>query len=252
MNDFIAANLPLVIVGAIIALVVLWWAFMATRRTRVTVDRRDTLDEGAAPASRNQALIDAPPVVAGSTIPTPPPVPEAIGGVGIAVAAAVEDAQIERAAAFGDDLTRIKGLGPKLQALLPTLGVTTFAQIASWDDAGIDAIDAQLGVFQGRIRKDNWVAGINAVDYSNTRELGILLYTEYLMPIQIAAAILLVAMIAAIALTLRERKDSKAIDPSIQVRVRAADRMQVVKMAPTQAAPAPVAPTEAAAEEVKK
>jgi NADH-quinone oxidoreductase subunit J len=64
------------------------------------------------------------------------------------------------------------------------------------------------------------------------------------MPIQIAAAILLVAMIAAIALTLRERKDSKAIDPSIQVRVRAADRMQVVKMAVTQAAPAPVTAVE--------
>ncbi len=87
-----------------------------------------------------------------------------------------------------------------------------------------------------------------AVPVDNAKALGILLYTEYLMPIQIAAAILLVAMIAAIARTLRERKDSKAIDPSIQVRVRAADRMQVVKMAPTQAAPAPVA---AAVEESK-
>ena len=95
-------------------------------------------------------------------------------------------------------------------------------------------------------------ANVDALQVDNAKALGILLYTEYLMPIQIAAAILLVAMIAAIALTLRERKDSKAIDPSIQVRVRAADRMQVVKMAPTQAAPAPVAPTEAAAEEVKK
>ena len=57
-----------------------------------------------------------------------------------------------------DDLAQIKGLGPKLQALLPTLGVTSFAQIASWDDAEIDRIDAQLGVFQGRIRKDHWVA----------------------------------------------------------------------------------------------
>lgn len=157
MNDFIAANLPLVIVGAIIALVVLWWAFMATRRTRVTVDRRDTLDEGAAPASRNQALIDAPPVAAGSTIPTPPPVPEAIGGVGIAVAAAVEDAQIERAAAHGDDLTRIKGLGPKLAATLSDLGIVRFDQIAAWREADIDRIDAQLGRFQGRIRRDSWV-----------------------------------------------------------------------------------------------
>jgi len=80
-----------------------------------------------------------------------------------------------------------------------------------------------------------------AAPVDNGKALGILLYTEYLMPIQIAAAILLVAMVAAIALTLRSRKDSKAIDASIQVKVRAADRMQVGKMAPTQAAPAPVA-----------
>jgi NADH-quinone oxidoreductase subunit J len=80
-----------------------------------------------------------------------------------------------------------------------------------------------------------------AAPVSNSKALGILLYTEYLMPIQIAAAILLVAMVAAIALTLRQRKDSKAINPSIQVRVRAADRLQVVKMAATQAAPAPAA-----------
>jgi len=83
------------------------------------------------------------------------------------------------------------------------------------------------------------VAG--AVPVSNAKALGVLLYTEYLMPIQIAAAILLVAMVAAIALTLRQRKDSKAINPSIQVRVRAADRLNVVKVAATQAAPAPVA-----------
>jgi NADH-quinone oxidoreductase subunit J len=85
------------------------------------------------------------------------------------------------------------------------------------------------------------VAG-SVAQASNAKALGILLYTEYLMPIQIAAAILLVAMVAAIALTLRQRKDSKAINPSIQVRVRAADRLNVVKVAATQAAPAPVAP----------
>ena len=85
------------------------------------------------------------------------------------------------------------------------------------------------------------LAGINAVDYSNTRELGILLYTEYLYPVEIAAVILLVAMIAAIALTLRQRKDTKTIDASQQVRVRAADRLSVVSMNATQAA-APAAP----------
>jgi len=77
-----------------------------------------------------------------------------------------------------------------------------------------------------------------AVQANNAKALGVLLYTEYLMPIQIAAAILLVAMVAAIALTLRERKDSKAIDPSIQVRVKARDRVRMVQVPVTQSAPA--------------
>jgi NADH-quinone oxidoreductase subunit J len=71
---------------------------------------------------------------------------------------------------------------------------------------------------------------------SNTHALGILLYTEYLYPIQAAAVILLVAMVAAIALTLRQRKDSKAINPSLQVHVRAKDRLVVVSMPATVAA----------------
>jgi NADH-quinone oxidoreductase subunit J len=88
------------------------------------------------------------------------------------------------------------------------------------------------------------VIGQAAVEVSNSKELGILLYTEYVYPIQVAASILLVAMIAAIALTLRQRKDSKAIDPSIQVRVRASDRLAIVKVAPTREAPAAAAPEE--------
>ena len=75
------------------------------------------------------------------------------------------------------------------------------------------------------------------VQYSNTKELGRLLYTEYLYPLEIAAVLLLVAIVAAIALTLRQRKDSKHIDPSQQVHVKARDRMRVVKMPPVVAAP---------------
>jgi NADH-quinone oxidoreductase subunit J len=86
--------------------------------------------------------------------------------------------------------------------------------------------------------------------YSNTKELGALLYTKYLYPVEIAAVILLVAMITAIALTLRERKDSKKVDPADQVRVRARDRFEMIKLAPTQAAPPPADP--APVEEVKK
>jgi NADH-quinone oxidoreductase subunit J len=88
------------------------------------------------------------------------------------------------------------------------------------------------------------VIGQPVTDVDNAKELGILLYTEYVYPIQVAACILLVAMIAAIALTLRQRKDSKAIDPSIQVRVRASERMSIVKVETTRAAPPAAAPEE--------
>ena len=67
-------------------------------------------------------------------------------------------------------------------------------------------------------------------EIGNTKALGILLYTKYLYPIQVAAAILLVAMLAAIALTLRHRKDSRKMDASLQVRVKAGDRLSMVKM----------------------
>jgi NADH-quinone oxidoreductase subunit J len=77
---------------------------------------------------------------------------------------------------------------------------------------------------------------------SNTHALGMLLYTQYLYPLEIAAVILLVAIIAAIALTLRERKDSKAVNVSEQIRVKARDRLIVLKQAPTQAGAAPVPP----------
>ena len=70
---------------------------------------------------------------------------------------------------------------------------------------------------------------------SNTRDLGKLLYSQYLYPLEVAAVILLVAIVAAIALTLRKRKDSKQQDASDQVRVKARDRLQLVKVAATAA-----------------
>jgi NADH-quinone oxidoreductase subunit J len=67
-------------------------------------------------------------------------------------------------------------------------------------------------------------------DYSNTKELGRLLYTDYVYAFELAAVILLVAIVAAIALTLRRRKDSKYIDPAEQVKVKRNDRLRIVKM----------------------
>ena len=70
----------------------------------------------------------------------------------------------------------------------------------------------------------------HAADYSNTRELGRLIYTDYVYPFEIAAVILLVAIVAAIALTLRHRKDTKYINPAEQLKVRRQDRVRLVSM----------------------
>ena len=66
--------------------------------------------------------------------------------------------------------------------------------------------------------------------HSNTKELGRLLYTDYVYAFEIAAVILLVAIVAAIALTLRKRKNTKGIDPGEQVKVRRQDRVRMVSM----------------------
>ena len=69
-----------------------------------------------------------------------------------------------------------------------------------------------------------------ALNIGGTKELGLLIYTKYIYGFEIAAVILLVAIIAAVALTLRRRKDTKAIDPGLAVRVKRNDRLRIVKM----------------------
>ncbi|MDD5058622.1 MAG: NADH-quinone oxidoreductase subunit J [Sideroxydans sp.] len=71
---------------------------------------------------------------------------------------------------------------------------------------------------------------VHAADYSNTKELGRLIYTDYVYPFELAAVILLVAMVAAIALTLRRRRDAKRQDIGQQVKVRKEDRLRIVSV----------------------
>jgi NADH-quinone oxidoreductase subunit J len=73
-------------------------------------------------------------------------------------------------------------------------------------------------------------ASVAVEGYSNTRALGELLYTKYLYPFELAAVLLLVAIVAAIALTMRHRAGMKAQDIAGQVAVRAKDRIRVIKM----------------------
>src|SRR6185295_11876886 len=75
-------------------------------------------------------------------------------------------------------------------------------------------------------------------DYSNTTELGTVLYTKYAYPFELAAVLLLVAIVAAIALTMRKRPNLKIQDVSAQNAVRAQDRVRVLKMDVTKEEPA--------------
>jgi NADH-quinone oxidoreductase subunit J len=83
------------------------------------------------------------------------------------------------------------------------------------------------------------VPSAKAIEIGNTKLLGIEIYTQYLYPLQLAAVLLLVAIIAAIALTLRARKDSRHMDPAQQVRARKADRVRLIKMPPVVETPSP-------------
>jgi len=84
----------------------------------------------------------------------------------------------------------------------------------------------------------------HAAGYSNTKELGRLIYTDYVYPFELASVILLVAIVAAIALTLRRRKDTKYQNPAMQVRVKREDRVRIVSMPAEKKAEAVVASQE--------
>ena len=99
------------------------------------------------------------------------------------------------------------------------------------------ALEMSAVLLGGFRLSDAPVTDAAALKLGNTKMLGIEIYTHYLYPLQLAAVLLLVAIIAAIALTLRKRKDSKYVNPADQVKVKAADRVRIVKMTATVEAP---------------
>jgi len=110
-----------------------WLLRSRSGRVRSREYQADVLDNGADSLLRNQTLIDSAPAVP----PQPRPELAEPGGK--------------------DDLSRIKGLGPRLQALLPTLGLASYSSIASLTEADLAELDTKLGIFAGRPAKDNWV-----------------------------------------------------------------------------------------------
>jgi NADH-quinone oxidoreductase subunit J len=104
-----------------------------------------------------------------------------------------------------------------LAALMAVLMMISLGVVVGHDNFGLEQVPA---------------AAAHGADYSNTRELGLALFGDYVWPFEIAAVVLLVAIIAAIALTLRHTRQTKAPKPEHQVAVRAADRVRLVKVAP--------------------
>ncbi|WP_395334170.1 hypothetical protein WBP06_13860 [Novosphingobium sp. BL-8H] len=191
----IQANWLVFIAALLIGIVVAYWLFARASKPAPRDRRPDVLDEGAAPAQRNQALIDDAPPAAQFTAPVhidPPAMAGLMAGIGEVIAVAAQEevdnavppqtiaaepetpapapastpaavpvaAPVTPAAApagGADDLRKIKGLGPKMQTLLTSLGITRFAQIAAWTDADLDDLDGKLGAFAGRPRRDSWV-----------------------------------------------------------------------------------------------
>jgi predicted flap endonuclease-1-like 5' DNA nuclease len=137
----------LILLGAIVLLVAIWWLVGSGRKVEA--------DKPAAPIEKRAE--DASPVISSPAV-APIEVPPPAEGAPIPPEPAAPAAPI-RAVPAGpaDELTRMKGVGPKVAALLNGLGVTRFDQIAGWSEADIARVDGQLGAFKGRIARDQWV-----------------------------------------------------------------------------------------------
>ncbi|MFA5597894.1 MAG: NADH-quinone oxidoreductase subunit J [Pusillimonas sp.] len=88
----------------------------------------------------------------------------------------------------------------------------------------------EMAFVLGKTWFDAGEPALQGADYNNTKALGELMYTDYVFAVEIGAVILLVGMVAAIALTLRKRRDVKHNNPSEQVKVRAKDRVRLVSV----------------------
>jgi predicted flap endonuclease-1-like 5' DNA nuclease len=141
-NNFLWLLLPF-----LIGLLTGWWAW-----ARLRGDASVAYVAPAAPVAAPIPAARVEPVAA----PVVPKVAVAAAPVAVA-AAALTAIGIPAAIGKADDLLQIKGVGPKLNTLLNSLGITRFDQIAAWGAGEIAKVDAHLGSFKGRIERDSWV-----------------------------------------------------------------------------------------------
>lgn len=141
----------LLIVGAALVVAVLWMLIASSSKRSPESTTRDGVEQEISPVVTGPAAapVDVPPPVAAVPLTAAPEViaePET-------TAAPIHPVP----AGPADELTRMKGVGPKVAAMLNGLGVTRYDQIAAWSDEDVARIDAQLGTFKGRVTRDQWV-----------------------------------------------------------------------------------------------
>ena len=173
MITLITANWLLYLVALLIGVVTAFWVWAATGREASAVDSFNAddglLEKAGEPMQPAEAKPEPTPAAAAvpeAAAPPPPkavvvpvaPAPEPQAEAPPTAAAATEGApKIAPAVGEPDNLRLIKGVGPKLNTLLISLGVTRFDQIADWKEAEINEVDQYLGTFSGRITRDAWI-----------------------------------------------------------------------------------------------
>lgn len=138
------AYMVLIAIAMALALAIIWWG-MRQRRIRAQAEAQQEAaaeaHAAAAAASIETAIAEPAPVASAA--------PPAVESIAVTSSAAM--------ATEGDELGRMKGIGPKFAARLAELGYTRFAQIAALTPAEANALDAQLGSFRGRLTRDRWI-----------------------------------------------------------------------------------------------
>ncbi|WP_033074494.1 hypothetical protein [Sphingopyxis sp. MWB1] len=154
-------NWIVALVVAIVAIALVWWLFARNRP-----EMPDEVAPPAAPEKPAKPLEPKKPDIIAAEparfkkpepAPTAPPAEPPAPPVAAPGIERMPPADAVPSAQPADNLQLMKGVGPKLVTLLNSLGITRFEQIAAWTEEDIAAIDPQLGTFQGRITRDNWV-----------------------------------------------------------------------------------------------
>lgn len=152
--NFDSTTTILIVGAAIVVLLVLWAVLRAASRVSIAKEARDRAGEPYVATKERPYMKDAsapPSPLPGTADPdvAQPAVPVVEDFAGIAFP--------PRATDHGDELTRLKGVGPKLATMLNDQGITRYEQLASMDDSQLAALDARLGSFKGRLARDRVV-----------------------------------------------------------------------------------------------